>query len=579
MTNQVFNFFKHKNWIYLLLIVIPLCLYLKSLFFLFSPLDEQWLILDNTNELSDWRNLPALFKKPIVGLYYRPLLNVSLMFDYHIGKLNPFFYHFTNLVLHTISVILFYSFLSILKVPKKQSLLLALLFCVHPIVLHAVAWIPGRNDLLLTVFMLSAMINLVKFLLSYQNKFLFFHIIFFICALFTKENACFLPIIFLLVLYIFPKKKQFPFYLILLWFTALIIWFVLRKNAIKPPQSLEFNSLITLKNFVFGYILFFGKTIIPIHQSVFPTLKNASILPGLIALVLLAIAYLKIGLVNKKIAYLGLVIFFMTSFLPLWFAATSAYGEQYEHRIYPSLIGVLLFVSQLNFNVDSKKYSYLMVFFIVIFSTKTFLRMDVYKNETSFTDIGIIEAPDYYLFHLRKADALLQQQHYNEALVRYNTVLKLQPERVQAYNSRANVYLALKKKDEAINDCNTSINLWPNDAAAYLNRMMIYQSFGDYENASKDFAFLVQNYPHFIPDDLEKKLSIEFENNYFDNLNSQILQSPNNAKLFVARAEYLLSRQLKKEALSDLKRANELEPNNSNYKVYYDKLHSMLYNK
>lgn len=579
MTNQVLRFSKNRNWVYMLLILIPFCLYFKSLFFAFSPIDEQWLILDNTDELSNWKNLVALFKKPIVGLYYRPLLNVSLMFDYHVGKLNPFFYHLTNLVLHIISVILFYVFLNFLNVAKKTSFLLTILFCVHPIVLHAVAWIPGRNDLLLTVFMLSSMICFVKFLSSNQNKFLFFHIIFFVCTLFTKENACLLPVIFLPVFYIFSTKKQFPFYLIILWFVALIIWYVLRKNAVKSPQSLEFNSFITLKNFVFGYILFIGKTFIPIQQSVFPTLKNASLIPGLITLFLLVLACFKFGLVNKKIAYLGLIIFFTTSFLPLWFAATSAYGEQYEHRIYPSLIGALLFVSQLNLNIDSKKYIYIMWFVIVIFSIKTFLRMDVYKNETSFTDVGIIEAPDYYLFHLRKGDALLKQQKYNEALACFNTVLKLQPKRVQAYNSRANVYLALKKKDEAINDCNTSINLWPNDASAYLNRMMIYQAFGDYENASKDFVFLTKNYPHFIPADLEKKLSIEFESKYFENLNSQIIQSPNNAELYIARAEYLLSRQLKKEALSDLKRANELEPSNKNYKVYYDKLHSMLYNK
>lgn len=579
MINKVFNFSKNKNWAYLLLILIPICLFFKSLFFSFSPLDEQWLILDNTNELSNWGNLTGLFKKPIVGLYYRPILNVSLMFDYHIDKLNPFFYHLTNLVLHIVSVILFYVFLNLLNTDKKHNFLLSLLFCVHPIVLHAVAWIPGRNDLLLTVFLLSAIICLIKFILLNQNKFFFWHITFFILALFTKENACFFSIIFLAIFYVFSTKKRIAFYLIVSWLILIIIWFIFRENALKSTQLLKIDSFNSFKNLIFGYVLFIGKIIIPIQQSVFPTLKNSSLIPGVIALFFLIVAYFKIGLVNKKMAYLGLIIFFATSFVPLLFASNSVYGEQYEHRIYPSLIGGLLFISQLNFNTKSTTYNYVMCFIILIFSIKTFLRIDVYRNEESFTNFGIIEAPDYYLFHLRKADALLKQKKYNEALVSYNTVLKLQPKRVQAYNGRANVFLALKKKNEAINDCNTSINLWPNDAVAYLNRLMIYQAFGDYENASKDFIFLTKNYPHFIPADLEKTLSIEFEDKYFENLTLQIQQAPNNAQLYVARAEFLLSRQLKKEALADLKKATELEPSNKNYKLYYDKLKSMLLDK
>lgn len=570
---------RNKALIYLLFILVSLCLFFKSLFFSFSPLDEQWLILDNINELCSWKNLSTLFKKPIVGLYYRPLLNVSLMFDYHIGKLDPFFYHLTNLVLHSVSVVLFYVFLDIINVDKKKAFLSTLLFCVHPIVLHAVAWIPGRNDLLLTVFMLGAMICLIKFLLLNQKRFFIGHLLFFVCALFTKENACFFFIIFLVIFYNFSTSKHLLFRLIASWLLVIVIWFILRDNAIKSPHLLKLDSLNGVKNFLFGYILFIGKTIIPVQQSVFPTLKNSSLIPGLLVSFFLTIAYFKIDLVNKGNVHLGLIVFFITSFVPLLFASTSVYGEQYEHRIYPSLVGVLLFISQLNVNTKSIKYNYVMCFILLVFSAKTFLRMNVYKNEESFTNTGIVEAPNYYLFHLRKADALLKQKKYSDALISYNTVIKLQPNRVQAYNGRANVYLALRKKNEAINDCNTSIRLWPNDAAAYLNRMMVYQAFGDYDNAGKDFEFLSQNYPNIIPTDLEKALSNVFKNKYLEDLNLQIQQAPNRADLYVARAEYLLSQNLKWEALGDLKRASELEPRNRNYKLYYDQLNSMLSRK
>ena len=91
------TFYDNKNKLYLVLILVPFCLYFKSLFYDFSPMDDQWIIVKNTETLSHWKNLPILFTKSLSGLYFRPMLITSFMLDFHIGKLSPYIYHLTNL--------------------------------------------------------------------------------------------------------------------------------------------------------------------------------------------------------------------------------------------------------------------------------------------------------------------------------------------------------------------------------------------------------------------------------------------------------------------------------------------------
>ena len=118
------------------------------------------------------------------GVYYRPLIHLSMNFDYSIWHLNPVGYHITNVVLHTANSILvfflcFYlfrfSFANLKDSPAElnnhirviaTSLLAAVLFALHPIHTESVAWISGRTDILTTFFFLLAFISY----LTYENE-------------------------------------------------------------------------------------------------------------------------------------------------------------------------------------------------------------------------------------------------------------------------------------------------------------------------------------------------------------------------------------------------------------------------
>ena len=576
MNNQLPAFFENKSKVYATLMLIPFCLYAKSLFYNFSPMDDQWMILKNFDILADWKNIFIFFTKPLMGLYYRPLFSISLMFDFQLGKTSPFIYHFSNLLYHLISVILIYKLLSSLKVSNSTSFLLTLIFSVHPLLLHAVTWIPGRNDILLTIFSISSTLYLIKYLSDSRIKYLVFHFLFFFCSMLTKENAFVLPLFFAVLVYYFNKQKKTYLILFIGWGIILFGWYILRSLAVKSSLTFGTDFLESIKHFNMGLLLYIGKSLIPIHQSVFPTLKNSTIITGIISLILLVIIFFKLGLKNKALGISGLILFFSMISIPVWYGATGSSGEHYEHRIYLPLVGLLIFISQINFNLKSALFIYTMYFIAFVFSIKTFLRMNIYKNESSFIEAGLKEAPEYYFFYAVKGDELLAQQNYIASIPYYNSAIKLQPHRPHLYSSRGFVYNEIGRKEEAISDFTKAIEFAKNNPDMYLNRCLAYKKFGDYENATKDLTFLKKNFPQTIPEGLEQELFQQLYNFLEEKINSEIIRNPKNASLYVRRAKIFLSKNKSTEALQDIKHACELESNNSTFKTYLNQLSSRM---
>ncbi len=479
------SFFENKTYTVLALILPSLFLYFKSLKYDFTSMDEQWMILKNTSLLENWSSIKDAFTKPIAEVYYRPLFVISLIADYHFGKISPFVYHFTNLVFHLSCVFLLFRFLTLSQVSKKVAFAFALLFSVHPIVLHAVAWIPGRNDLMLCFFTLLSLINLNKFIIVGKTNFLILHFVFFICALFTKESAIILPFIYIATYYTFKgfSKKIMP--LIASWLIISIAWFMLRNSIINYLLPIETNFLSSIKNFFLAFLLFIGKAIFPIKQSVLPTLKNSTVVVGISSICILVFATFKLGINNKKIAFLGLFIFIMMLIIPLWFGATKSSGEHYEHRLYTSLIGLFLFFSSLKFNPNSKTFNYVVSILMFSFAIKTFMRMDVYKNKMSFTESGIKEAPDYYLFYVTKGEDFYRKKDFNNALTFFNKAIELRSDKGDIYSNRGSANFSLGLIKEAIADFTQAINKSEFKMEYYLNRCIALNKINDTQNAMK----------------------------------------------------------------------------------------------
>jgi hypothetical protein len=218
---------------------IPVLLYVQTIHFEFTHFDDTHIISNNIAFLSDFRNVPQAFSKSAFILesssFYRPLQTLSYMVDVKIsGGNNPWMYHLSNILLLGLITCILFILLKRFLIPPKLALLSALFYCVHPLFVSSVAWIPARGDLLLSFFSLLSFLFLVELLHKKKTIYLFLHWITFTFALFCKETAAFLPFLFILFYFTFFFKerfeKRFLFNILLYAISGLLwFWFVLKQ--------------------------------------------------------------------------------------------------------------------------------------------------------------------------------------------------------------------------------------------------------------------------------------------------------------------------------------------------------------
>lgn len=397
---------------------------------------------------------------------------------------------------------------------------------------------------------------------------------FFAMALFTKENSIFLVPVYAFMFFIFgipDKKKLFIFAIV--WIGLLALWRIMLTSVIKTTLTAGHDFISTLKSFTYAMFMFIGKSVIPVNQSVAPVMDNVSVIAGVIAVILISLAWYKWGVKNKKIALLGIIIYLILLAVPVWFGATLPTGEHLEHRVYTSMIGLLIMAGQLNINIHLKSVRYVFTAVLILLGLKTVIRMSVYNDGLSYITEAVEDCNTNYFYHTRMGNFLYDDKQYAEALKSFDLAIALYDKKPQVFNERANTYRALNRKNEAIEDYTKAYELGKNPQVL-LYRCLTYKQFGDIGNAMKDLMTLNECCREYVPNGLEAELMGKWVMYQLEELNKLIAVEPNNALLYVNRAKFFVDRRMGPEALADLKKACELEPENEVYKGYYKELNS-----
>ncbi|CAN5189416.1 tetratricopeptide repeat protein [soil metagenome] len=484
------SWYLKKWWPYALIIISCILLYAQSLWYGFSPMDEYWLITAEKEHLSHLSNLPNLFSYSTLGMYYRPMLAVTFLFDTVAGNGGTFCFHLTNILLHISCSLLVFRFFLSLNLGKTVAFFSALIFAVHPVNIHAVAWIPGRNDSLLTMFTLLSCICLLRYLKENKLYWILLHVLFFTCTLFTKESAIVLPVIYLILIFFFAKKNNFRFVLsiCIAWLILAVGWFLLRNHIVGYLLSTPSDGITnTLIRFISSLLLHTGKIILPVEQSVFPLLQNTSLWPFIIVLMLTLLLFLKFGVRDKQIALLGLIWFFILIALPAWYGSANIFGEQYEHRDYTPLAGALLFLSQLKLPVSRGRLKFFALIIVILFSIKSFTRIPVYKNEFIYAKTGAAEAPSVSVFHYLLGIMYEERNNPKEALESLNSAIALDSGNGDFFMHRAKAYSELGDYQHALSDDNKALQIDSTIKEAYLNRGFVNFKLGNFISAKSDF--------------------------------------------------------------------------------------------
>jgi len=331
---------KKKYIVILILFLFPFVLYVPSLRFGLTYMDDNILVA-NARADGLGKGLSEVFKKDVFsekdesGKFYRPFLTLSFIADGRVGGEDLFFYHLTNLLLHCFFCVLIFFFFRIFDIGAKASFAGSLFFAAVPCLATAVAWLPGRNDSLLAIFVVSAVITFVKWLRSGKGVWLFLFSVFLISALFTKETSAALPPLLLYLMFSRGQAGRRDF----LKFCAAVlipcfIYLYLRAGADISGTSLSglsYGSLFYLPALSVDWL--------------FPFFNQKPAGTALLTLAAFFIAFylVKKSAPNRKRAVFGLLWFYIFLIPPLLGMGLYFSGSFFlSHRFYLPLAGMAL---------------------------------------------------------------------------------------------------------------------------------------------------------------------------------------------------------------------------------------------
>src|SRR6266478_6622407 len=137
---------------------------------------------------------------------WHPLTTLSHMLDCQLWGVHAGGHHFTNVVLHTIAVVLLFLVLKQMTGATWRSAFVAALFAIHPLRVESVVWISERKDVLSAVFFMLTLGAYVRYArLPSVGRYLKMSILFAL-GLMSKSMLVTVPFVLLLLDY-WPLKR------------------------------------------------------------------------------------------------------------------------------------------------------------------------------------------------------------------------------------------------------------------------------------------------------------------------------------------------------------------------------------
>jgi tetratricopeptide (TPR) repeat protein len=469
--------------------------------------------------------------------YYRPVLTLSFFLDAQLAGQSLKFSHFANIFYHVIAACIVFNFFRKFSIEKQPAFCLALLFTIHPALVQAVAWVPGRNDILLAIFSLLACISLINFIRFGKRNFFITHILFFFVAILTKETAVLLPLLFLALIIYFLKKKssilKTNHYLLLIcsWFIACAVFFAIRKIVLGTSVGLPLSYILRHAFFnTPALILYIGKMILPFNLSTYPVLQDSSLIYGIITILLIFFALY----ISKKKDYLKISfgIFWLLIFLvPAIVPTTDEYETGFlEHRMYLPLVGFLLLVSETDLvkQISFKKQYSIITFSIagILFFVLSLAHSKDYKNELNYYQ-SAVDANPRSSFALRGLGTYyFSNKQYETAKNYYLSSLKINPGIHDVRNDLGRIYMNLNLNDRAEKLFREEIDRSPESAMPYYNLGLLALSKNNLDSAEAFIRTSLQYDPSYIEAQNDLAVILSYKKNYEEavNLYIQILE-------------------------------------------------------
>jgi len=475
--------------------------------------DDSYVV--NNPDIRDFtfKNLITIFTSSYVG-NYQPLTLLTYMAEFHFFQLNPLAYHSANLILHIFNCLLVFTLFLGLSKNYRTSLIVGLLFAVHPLRVESVAWIAERKDVLFAFFYLLSLLFYVWHLKGKRGGLYWLCMFSFLFSLLSKPMAVSLPLVLLLIDYLRNKRLdkktllgKVPFFALLAIFVT--ITFLTQKKTGDISDYLQLSTLQRICVPFYNLFFYIAKTIVPIHLcSLYPLPSHlsGSTMYGLYASPIFVLGGAAIVYYFRRSSTLVFgSLFYFISLLPVIQIMPFGNVLVAERYTYIPLLGIYFIFAELCRFLFKEKFksNFLKNILVtgvglitVVFAFITYHRCDVWKDGLTLWNDVISKYPVAVAYNFR-GNTYNMHRDYNRAIEDFNEAIKLDPNYSQAYDNRGFAYNFKHEYDRAIADHSEAIRLNPKDAVGYNDRGFAYSFKGDYSHAIEDFNYAINLKPDF----------------------------------------------------------------------------------
>jgi tetratricopeptide (TPR) repeat protein len=461
---------------------------------------------------------------------WHPLTTITHMLDCQLYGLKAGWHHFTNVLLHTIAVLLLFVALQQMTGALSRSAFVAALFAIHPLHVESVAWVAERKDVLSAVFFMLTLLAYIRYARA-PSAWRYLTVAFaFALGLMSKPMVVTLPFVLLLLDY-WPLRRitdrrsdvgrhllklvleKIP--LIALSVVSSTVTFLAQRGAIGWTEQLP--MLARINNAMVTYVIYVRQMLWPANLAVFYTHPENRLPSWEISLALVVLIGITMAAVILRkdtpyfitgwLWYLGMLVPVIGlvqvgwqghadryTYLPqigLYIAATWAAADLtaswHHQRIFLSaaallVIGALTWTAwiQTSYWRDSET---LFSHALAVTGKNdvaennlgiVFLEKGKLDQAISMLQAAIDLRPENGPAHNNLAKALLQKGRLDQAMVHYRKFMEIEPQNVEARNILGTALIQQKHVREAIDQWTEALAIQPENGNAASNLAWVF---------------------------------------------------------------------------------------------------------
>jgi len=486
--------------IYLLLVISTLAAYSQVRSYDFVAYDDPEYVTANPIVRSGLtlHGLTWAFTTDRDGNWF-PLTWLSHMADSQFFGQRSGLHHMTNVLLHTLSVLLLFALLKKMTGSRWRSAVVAALFALHPLHVESVAWVAERKDVLSGLFWMLTLLGYARYVERPRPVRYLLVAIPFCLGLMSKPMIITLPFV-LLLLDVWPlrrlslkkvrpatrtKKKgqsgtepkaktaailweKAPLFALSACSSVVTYLFQQRGGAIVPANWIPLGARI--ENALVSYVAYIWQVFWPSRLVVFyphPTSLPAWETLGA-GLVLASVSILVLRSL-PRLPYLAVGWFwYLGTLVPVIGLVQVGMQSRADRYTYLPLVGIFLLltwgVSDLfqQWKIAGPALGGMAVAACCACLVLTWHQLQNWRNSEALFTHAAVASANNYMGYYGLGGVLRDQGHYAEAVTFYGEAARLFPSFAGAHSGLAGVYIKQGRINEAITELNEAIRLSPN---------------------------------------------------------------------------------------------------------------------